>query len=80
MFGSLIKGMHVGIELLMLMKEHEVLNSLLSKVVSIPILSGSEGLQKFLSQFHAAIDSDFPDYQVSTASSCSLHIIILCLL
>ncbi|KAL2479725.1 DNA mismatch repair protein MSH7 [Abeliophyllum distichum] len=62
-FGQLVKGLRIGMELLMLLQKEGIMASSLSKVVYLPILSGSDGLDKFLSQFEAAVDSDFPDYQ-----------------
>lgn len=63
-FGSLVKGLRIGMQMLMLLQKDEVMTASLSKVVSFPVLSGSEGLDKSLSQFEAAIDSEFPNYQV----------------
>ncbi|KAK6151778.1 hypothetical protein DH2020_014413 [Rehmannia glutinosa] len=62
-FGSLVRGLRIGMQMLMLLQNHEIMTTSLSKVVSLPILSGSEGLDKSLTQFEAAIDSDFPNYQ-----------------
>lgn len=63
MFGLLVKGLRIGLDLLrLLQKEH--LTSSLAKVVSLPVLDGDDGLDKFLSQFEAAIKSDFPNFQV----------------
>ncbi|XP_059638111.1 DNA mismatch repair protein MSH7 [Cornus florida] len=62
-FGSLVKGMRVGIYLLsLLQKEGHVISSLL-KILNLPMLSGTDGLNKFLEQLEAAVDSDFPSYQ-----------------
>lgn len=63
-FGTLIRGLRIGMQMLLLLQEHEIMTSSLSKVISLPILGGSEGIDKFLAQFEAAIDSDFPNYQV----------------
>ncbi|XP_056694050.1 DNA mismatch repair protein MSH7-like [Spinacia oleracea] len=49
--------------LLILLHNDEHLMSLLSKVLDIPQLSEHNALSEFLSQFEAAIDSDFPKYQ-----------------
>ncbi|KAB1212968.1 DNA mismatch repair protein MSH7 [Morella rubra] len=38
--------------------------STLSKVCRLPTLSGGDGLDQFLTQFEAAVDSEFPNYQV----------------
>ncbi|KAG8367410.1 hypothetical protein BUALT_Bualt16G0069000 [Buddleja alternifolia] len=62
-FGLLVRGLRIGIEMLMLLQEHELMSASLSKVISLPLLSGSEGLDKSLAQFEAAMDSDFPNYQ-----------------
>lgn len=51
-------------DLLMLLQKEEQLSSSLSKVFRLPVLHGNDGLHKFLTQFEAAIDSDFPNYQV----------------
>lgn len=62
-FGSLVKGLRIAMDLLMLMhKEGHIIPSL-SRIFKPPIFDGSDGLDKFLTQFEAAIDSDFPDYQ-----------------
>ncbi|KAL0333926.1 UNVERIFIED_CONTAM: DNA mismatch repair protein MSH7 [Sesamum angustifolium] len=61
-FGSLVRGLRIGIEMLMLMQKHELLSTSLSRVVSLPMLSGNEGLDQSLAQFEA-IDSDFSNYQ-----------------
>lgn len=63
MFGLLVKGLRIGLDLLMLLQK-EGLTSSLAKVVSLPVLDGNNGLDKFLTQFEAAIDSDFPNFQV----------------
>ncbi|KAL0345263.1 UNVERIFIED_CONTAM: DNA mismatch repair protein MSH7 [Sesamum radiatum] len=62
-FGSLVRGLRIGIEMLMLMQNHGLLSTSLSRVVSLPMLSGNEGLDQSLAQFEAAIDSDFSNYQ-----------------
>ncbi|CAN0900774.1 DNA mismatch repair protein MSH7 [Linum grandiflorum] len=62
-FGTLVKGLRGAIDLLSLIQNEEQLNSPLSKVFEIPELKGDSGLDKFLSQFEAAVDSEFPDYQ-----------------
>ncbi|XP_073141498.1 DNA mismatch repair protein MSH7 isoform X2 [Henckelia pumila] len=61
-FGLLIRGLRVGMDMLMAIQDQGHITSL-SKVVALPMLRGSEGLDKFLIQFEAAIDSDFPNYQ-----------------
>ncbi|KAH6803228.1 MUTS-like protein 7 [Perilla frutescens var. frutescens] len=62
-FGSLVRGLRIGMEMLMRLEKDEVITASLSKVVSLPVLSASKGLDKYLSQFEAAIDSEFPNYQ-----------------
>lgn len=63
-FGSLVKGLRVGIDLLIILQEEGHLAFLLSKICKLPMLNGGDGLNKFLTQFEAAVDSDFPKYQV----------------
>lgn len=59
-FGSLVKGLRAGINLLnVLQKENHEISSL-SKIVNIPILSE---LDELLHQFELALDDDFPQYQ-----------------
>ncbi|KAM7509492.1 hypothetical protein LguiA_019945 [Lonicera macranthoides] len=62
-FGCLVKGLRVAMDMLMLLQNEGFIISSLSKVINIPILGGSDGLDKFLTQFEAAVDSDFPNYQ-----------------
>ncbi|PWA57243.1 MUTS-like protein [Artemisia annua] len=62
-FGFLVKGLRAGMHLLMLLQKEDNVFSLLSKLFTLPMLSGSYGLDKFLTQFEAAVDSDFPNYQ-----------------
>ncbi|KAM7277271.1 hypothetical protein ACFE04_019137 [Oxalis oulophora] len=62
-FGSLVKGLRIGLDLLMLLQQEGDILSLLSKVFKLPLLHGGDGLHNFLIQFVAAIDSDFPNYQ-----------------
>ncbi|KAG6424168.1 hypothetical protein SASPL_114581 [Salvia splendens] len=62
-FGSLVRGLRIGMEMLMLLQNDEVMTASLSKVITVPVLSGSGGLDEYLSQFEAAIDSEFPNYQ-----------------
>lgn len=50
-------------DLLRLLQKDADMVSLLSKVFKFPILSGANGLDEFLTQFEAAIESDFPNYQ-----------------
>lgn len=46
------------------LQNDEAITVSLAKVVFLPELSGSKGLDNSLSQFEAAIDSEFPNYQV----------------
>ncbi|KAK1418538.1 hypothetical protein QVD17_27683 [Tagetes erecta] len=62
-FGSLVKGLRAGMDLIMLLQKEDSVFSLLLKVFTLPVLSGTNGLDKFLTQFEAAVDSDFPNYQ-----------------
>ncbi|XWS26879.1 hypothetical protein CRYUN_Cryun26dG0068000 [Craigia yunnanensis] len=62
-FGTLVKGLRIGMDLLRLLQKDADMLSPLSKVFKLPMLSGTDGLDKFLTQFEAAIDSDFPNYQ-----------------
>ncbi|KAK6273407.1 hypothetical protein POUND7_010490 [Theobroma cacao] len=62
-FGTLVKGLRIGMDLLKLLQKDADVVSLLSKVFKLPMLSGTNGLDEFLGQFEAAIDSDFPNYQ-----------------
>ncbi|MCE5166217.1 DNA mismatch repair protein msh7 [Datura stramonium] len=64
-FGLLVKGLRIGLDLLRLLQK-ECLTPSLAKVVSLPVLDGDNGLDKFLTQFEATIDSDFPNFQVLT--------------
>ncbi|KAK2978247.1 hypothetical protein RJ640_024280 [Escallonia rubra] len=62
-FASLVKGLRVGMDLIVILQKDGHLVSLIAKVVNLPLLSGGDGLDKFLTQFEAAVDSDFPKYQ-----------------
>ncbi|TKY44657.1 DNA mismatch repair protein MSH7 [Spatholobus suberectus] len=62
-FGSLVKGLRTALSLLLLLQKEQPLMSSLIKVFKLPILTGSNGLDQFLGQFEAAVDSDFPNYQ-----------------
>lgn len=63
-FGSLVKGLRVGLDLLILLHTGRHAISSFNKFVKLPELGGDNGIDKFLKQIEAAIDSDFPDYQV----------------
>ncbi|KAL9242372.1 hypothetical protein vseg_016380 [Gypsophila vaccaria] len=62
-FGSLVKGLRIGLDLLIALQSEEHFMSLLLKILDLPVLNGHDGLIQFLKQFEAAIDSDFPNYQ-----------------
>lgn len=62
-FGSLVKGLQTTLSLLLLLQKEKSLISSLTKIVKLPVLTGSDGLDQFLTQFEAAVDSDFPNYQ-----------------
>uniref|UniRef100_A0A7N0V7I2 DNA mismatch repair proteins mutS family domain-containing protein n=1 Tax=Kalanchoe fedtschenkoi TaxID=63787 RepID=A0A7N0V7I2_KALFE len=62
-FGSLVKGLRIGMDLLMLLQQDGHLNFQFFKFLNMRMLSGTDGLDKYLTQFEAAIDSDFPNYQ-----------------
>ncbi|KAI5441851.1 hypothetical protein KIW84_011055, partial [Lathyrus oleraceus] len=62
-FGSLVKGLRTTLSLLLLLQKEKSLTSSLTKIVKLPVLTGSDGLDQFLTQFEAAVDSDFPNYQ-----------------
>ncbi|KAL5697258.1 DNA mismatch repair protein msh7 [Ranunculus cassubicifolius] len=68
-YGTLVKGLRVGVDLLLLLqsKEHETLS--LSKMLDFPLQGGSDGLDELISQFEATVDSDFPNYQDQALSS-----------
>lgn len=74
-FGSLVKGLQIGIDLLNILwkEDHEILS--LSKVVNLPTLSS---LDELVHQFEVALDDDFPQYQViclkNPSNSCPLKI------
>lgn len=64
MFGTLVKGLRSGLDLLKLLQNEGHIIERLSKVFKVPSLSGSDGLDQHLTQFEAAVDSEFPNYQV----------------
>lgn len=64
MFGTLVKGLRFGLDLLMVLQNEGHIIELLLKLFKVPTLSGNGGLDQYLSQFEAAVDSDFPNYQV----------------
>ena len=76
MFGTLVKGLRVGFELLQLLENEKQLFALFLKNFRLPLMRGSDGLDQFLTQFEAAIDSDFPNYQVFSFSSIIFLILV----
>ncbi|XP_010490111.1 PREDICTED: DNA mismatch repair protein MSH7 [Camelina sativa] len=62
-FGQIVKGLRSGIDLLLALQKESNMMILLCKLCKLPVLVGKSGLELFLSQFEAAIDSDFPNYQ-----------------
>ncbi|CAM8914652.1 unnamed protein product [Rhodiola kirilowii] len=62
-FGSLVKGLRIGMDLLVLLQQEGHLNFQFFKFLNVALLSGNDGLDKYLAQFEAAVDSDFPNYQ-----------------
>lgn len=62
-FGTLVKGLRFGLDLLMVLQNEGHIIELLLKLFKVPTLSGNGGLDQYLSQFEAAVDSDFPNYQ-----------------
>ncbi|KAG6599446.1 DNA mismatch repair protein MSH7, partial [Cucurbita argyrosperma subsp. sororia] len=62
LFGSLVKGLRTGLDLLIQVQKEGCIISL-SKVVKLPQLTSNGGLDQFLTQFEAAVDSEFPNYQ-----------------
>lgn len=77
MFGSLVKGLRIGVDLLLLLYKEGCMSSSLSKILCLPVLIGDNGLDKFLTQFEAAIDSDFPNYQVCFLFALSIGLVNL---
>ncbi|KAI3453499.1 hypothetical protein Pfo_010162 [Paulownia fortunei] len=61
--------LRIGMPMVMLLQKHGIMTTSLSEEVSLPMLNGSEGLDKSLAQFEAAMDSDFPNYQAETLSN-----------
>lgn len=59
-----MKGLRIAMDLLLELQKEGQIFALLSKNFKFPKLNGSDGLFQFLTQFEAAIDSDFPDYRV----------------
>lgn len=79
-FGSLVKGLRVGVDLLTLLQNEGNTILSMSKVLNLPVLNGSDGLEKFLTQFEAAVESDFPNYQVCFFVTLLIIIVMTCLL
>ncbi|KAK4791150.1 hypothetical protein SAY86_031563 [Trapa natans] len=62
-FGSLVKGLQIALDLLTLLMKDKRLGLSLTKIFEHPAVEGHDGVHKFLTQVNAAIDSDFPNYQ-----------------
>ncbi|KAJ4708411.1 DNA mismatch repair protein [Melia azedarach] len=78
-FGSLVKGLRIAMDLLMLLHKGGHIIPSLSKIFIFSIFDGSNGLDKFLTQFEAAVASDFPNYQnhdVTDSDAETLSILI----
>ncbi|XP_031269580.1 DNA mismatch repair protein MSH7 isoform X2 [Pistacia vera] len=78
-FGSLVKGLRIGMDLLMLLQKEGHIALSLSKNFKYPVVDGGHDLDKFLAQFEAAIASDFPNYQnhdVTDSDAETLSILI----
>ncbi|CAH2052708.1 unnamed protein product [Thlaspi arvense] len=71
-FGQIVKGFRSGIDLLLALQKESNMMRLLCKLCKLPVLVGKSGLELFLSQFEAAIDSDFPNYQMKSNTICIL--------
>ncbi|RDY09195.1 DNA mismatch repair protein MSH7, partial [Mucuna pruriens] len=76
-FGSLVKGLRTVLSLLLLLQKEQPLISSLTKVFKLPILTGSNGLDQFLAQFEAAVDSDFPNYQNHDSTDSDAEILTI---
>ncbi|XP_058111124.1 DNA mismatch repair protein MSH7 [Magnolia sinica] len=59
-FGTLVKGLRIGMELLVILQKEDYGISSLSKVLNLPLLSE---LDDVLTQFETAVDDSFPQYQ-----------------
>ncbi|RZC71699.1 hypothetical protein C5167_034884 [Papaver somniferum] len=70
-FGSLVKGLRIGLDLLMILQQKERDISALLNYLVVPPLCGSNGLDGHLTQFEAAVDSDFPKFQDHQVSDCN---------
>ncbi|KAF5748604.1 putative DNA mismatch repair protein MSH6-2 [Tripterygium wilfordii] len=78
-FGLLVKGLRVAVDLLVLLQSEGKLVLSLSKNFKLPKLEGDDGLDKLLNQFIAAVDSDFSNYQnhdVTDSDAETLSILI----
>ncbi|KAI3952729.1 hypothetical protein MKX01_039742, partial [Papaver californicum] len=69
-FGSLVKGLRIGLDLLMILQHKERDMAALLNYLVVPPLCGSNGLDQHLTQFEAAIDSNFPKFQDHHVSDC----------
>ncbi|XP_077212403.1 MUTS homolog 7 isoform X2 [Tasmannia lanceolata] len=62
-FGLLVKGLRIGVDLLMILHKEEQRILSLSKVLNLPLLSGNNGLDELLTQLEVAVNGDFPNYK-----------------
>ncbi|XP_043702329.1 DNA mismatch repair protein MSH7 [Telopea speciosissima] len=62
-FGSLIKGLRIGMDLLNIFNKEKHGFPSLSKMLDLPLLCGVNDLDELLTQLEAAVDNDFPKYQ-----------------
>ncbi|KAK7271285.1 hypothetical protein RJT34_27060 [Clitoria ternatea] len=77
LFGSLVNGLRTALSLLLLLQKEQPLISSLNKIIKLPILTGGNGLDQFLTQFEAAIDSDFPNYQNHNVTDSDAEILTI---
>ncbi|KAK4774168.1 hypothetical protein SAY87_029187 [Trapa incisa] len=63
MFGTLVKGLQIALDMLTLLMKDKRLGLSLTKIFKLPTVEGHDGVNKLLAQVNAAIDSDFPNYQ-----------------
>ncbi|KAI4380038.1 hypothetical protein MLD38_006269 [Melastoma candidum] len=78
-FGSLVKGLRIALDMVKALWEEVEIRNSLSKIFELPALNGSNGLEDAISQFEAALDSDFPKYQshdVTDSDAETLSILI----
>ncbi|KAF9614084.1 hypothetical protein IFM89_015083 [Coptis chinensis] len=75
LYGTLVKGMRVGIDLLMLLQEKEQEIFSLSKILDIPLRSGTTRLDELITQFEATVESDFHKYQDHVLASSDVQML-----